>query len=64
MINYFNYITLSYKQLIEGQRYQIQELLQENTPKERIAELVGTLILTLYIEKLIEIKVSVNIMPN
>ena len=50
MINYFNYITLSYKQLIEGQRYQIQALLQENTPKKRIAELVGTHISTIYRE--------------
>lgn len=50
MINYFNYITLSYKQLIEGQRYQIQVLLQDNTPKKRIAELVGTHISTIYRE--------------
>lgn len=50
MINYLNCITLSYKQLIEVQRYQIQALLQENTPKKRIAKLIGVHISTIYRE--------------
>jgi IS30 family transposase len=38
------------KQLIAGQRYQIQALLQEHTSKKRIAELVDTSVSTIYRE--------------
>lgn len=38
------------KQLIPGQRYQIQSLLQTGTPKKKIAELIDTSISTVYRE--------------
>jgi IS30 family transposase len=38
------------KQLISGQRYQIQSLLQVNTSKKRIAELIGTSVSSVYRE--------------
>ena len=38
------------KQLIREQRYQIQSLLQVDTPKKRIAELVGTSVSSVYRE--------------
>jgi IS30 family transposase len=38
------------KQLTSGQRYQIQALLQVNTPKKKIAELINTSVSTVYRE--------------
>ncbi|GHT30131.1 hypothetical protein AGMMS49574_08890 [Bacteroidia bacterium] len=38
------------KQLISGQRYQIQSLLQVGTPKKKIAELIGTSVSSVYRE--------------
>ena len=50
VINYFTFIALKYKQLIKGQRYQIQVLLQMNISKKEIATLVGVHVSTIYRE--------------
>jgi IS30 family transposase len=49
LITYFC-IAMKNKQLIREQRYQIQSLLQVDTPKKKIAELVGTSVGSIYRE--------------